>query len=53
MDKFCNEIINKEEKNGLPHEQSSSFLEEMKILCINYKNWFEKKRGRERKNLKV
>ena len=53
MDKFCNEIINKEEKNGLPHEQSSSFLEKMKILCINYKDWFERKRGRERKNLKV
>ena len=53
IDKFCNEIINKEEKNGLPHEQSSTFLEKMKVLCMNYKDWFEKKRGRERKNLKV
>lgn len=53
IDNFCNEIINKEEKNGLPHEQSSSFLEKMKILCTNYKDWFEKKRGRERKNLNV
>ena len=53
MDKFCNEIISKEEKNGLPREQSSTFLDKMKILCINYKDWFEKKRGRERKNLKV
>ena len=53
IDKFCNEIISKEEKNGLPHEQSSQFLDKMKILCTNYKDWFEKKRGRERKNLKV
>jgi hypothetical protein len=53
IDKFCNEILNKEEKNGLPHEQSSNFLDKMKILCIKYKDWFEKKRGRERKNFKV
>ena len=53
IDNFCNEIISKEEKNGLPREQCSDFLDKMKILCNNYKDWFEKKRGRERKNLKV
>ena len=53
IDNFCNEIISKEEKNGLPHDQCSDFLDKMKILCNNYKDWFEKKRGRERKNLKV
>jgi len=49
IDKFCNEILNKEEKNGLPHEQTSVFFDKMKRLCNNYKDWFEKKRGRERK----
>ena len=53
IDKFCNEILNKEEKNGLPHEQTSVFFDKMKRLCNNYKDWFEKKRGRERKNVKV
>ena len=53
IDKFCNEILNKEEKNGLPHEQTSFFFDKMKRLCNNYKDWFEKKRGRERKNIKV
>ena len=53
IDKFCNEILNKEEKNGLPHEQTSVFFDKMKRLCNNYKDWFEMKRGRERKNVKV
>ena len=53
IDKFCNEILNKEEKNGLPHEQTSFFFDKMKRLCNNYKDWFEMKRGRERKNVKV
>ena len=53
IDKFCNEILNKEEKNGLPHEQTSFFFDKMKRLCNNYKDWFEKKRGRERKNVIV
>ena len=50
LDEFCAEILKKEEKNGLPYEQSSIFLEKMKKLCNNYKSWFESKRGRIGKN---
>jgi hypothetical protein len=53
LDEFCDEIIKKEEKNGLPKEQSSCFLEKMKNLSKNYKDWFEKKRGRGRKIFKI
>ena len=53
LDEFCAEILKKEEKNGLPHEQASVFLDKMKSLCINYKDWFEKKRGRGAKNIKI
>ena len=53
LDEFCAEILKKEEKNGLPHEQASVFLDKMKSLCNNYKDWFEKKRGRGGKNIKV
>jgi len=50
LNEFCEEILKKEERNGLPLEQSSIFLEKMKNLCYNYKNWFESKRGRIGKN---
>ena len=53
LDEFCAEILKKEEKNGLPHEQASVFLDKMKSLCNNYKDWFEKKRGRGGKNIKI
>ena len=53
LDDFCNEIIKKEEKNGLPHEQASNFKDKMKYLCTGYKDWFEKKKGREGKRIKV
>ena len=53
LDEFCAEILKKEEKNGLPQEQASVFLDKMKNLCNNYKDWFEKKRGRGGKNIKV
>ena len=53
LDDFCAEILKKEEKNGLPHEQSSVFLDKMKKLCNKYKDWFEKKRGRSAKNIKI
>lgn len=53
LDDFCAEILKKEEKNGLPQEQSSVFLDKMKKLCNNYKDWFEKKKGRGGKNIKM
>ena len=53
LNEFCEEILKKEERNGLPVEQSSCFLEKMKNLSKNYKDWFEKKRGRGRKIFKI
>ena len=53
LDDFCNEIIKKEEKNGLPYEQVTNFRDKMKYLCSGYKDWFEKKRGRGGKSIKV
>ena len=53
LDEFCEKKKKKEEKNGLPHEQASIFLDKMKSLCNNYKDWFEKKRGRGGKNMKI
>ena len=52
LDEFCGEILKKEEKNGLPHEQTITFSDKMKNLCINYKEWFETKIGRGGKIIK-
>lgn len=46
LDEFCSEILKKEEKNGLPHDQANDFSTKMKNLCMNYKEWFAMKRGR-------
>lgn len=53
LDEFCGEILKKEEKNGLPHEQANTFLDKMKNLCKDYKDWFDRKRGRGGKNINM
>ena len=53
LDEFCGEILKKEEKNGLPNEQANTFLDKMKNLCKDYKDWFDRKRGRGGKNIKM
>ena len=53
LDKFCEEIIKKEVKNGLSVENKNKYLTRIKYLCENYKEWFVKKVGRRGKNNKT
>ena len=46
LEKFCNEILEKDEKNGLLKEDSVDYLKNIKDLCINYEKWFSSKKGR-------
>lgn len=52
LDNFCNEILKKDEKNGLDKMDINNYFNEIKNLCINYENWFQNKRGRKEKNNK-
>ena len=49
LEKFCNEIVKKDEKNGLPKDDAVDYLNNIKELCINYENWFQAKKGRKEK----
>ena len=51
LDNFCNEILEKEEKNGLPKIESANYLKEIKNLCENYEEWFLNKKGRKEKKI--
>ena len=52
IDNFCNEILKKDEKNGLAKMDINNYFNEIKNLCLNYENWFQNKRGRKEKNNK-
>ena len=45
------EILEKEEKNGLPKIDSDNYLKEIKNLCENYEKWFLNKKGRKEKKI--
>ena len=49
LENFCNEIVKKDEKNGLSKEDAVDYLKNIKELCINYENWFDAKKGRKEK----
>ena len=51
LDNFCKEILEKEEKNGLPKIESADYLKEIKNLCENYEEWFLNKKGRKEKKI--
>ena len=51
LDNFCKEILEKEEKNGLPKIDSDNYLKEIKNLCENYEKWFLNKKGRKEKKI--
>ena len=53
IDKFLKVIYNKEIKYGNSKEEIEDYLQRISLLCLNYKEWFDKKfnRGQNKKNL--
>jgi len=52
IDKFLKEIYNKEMRYDNSKEEIEDYLQRISLLCLNYKEWYEKKfnRGKNKKN---
>ena len=48
LDEFLNHIRNEELKKDESEEDINSYLENIKNLCLNYEEWFNNKKGRNR-----
>ena len=46
IDKFLKEIYDKEIKYGNSKEEIEDYLQRISLLCLNYKEWFDKKFNR-------
>ena len=46
LNKFKNEIINKEAKNGETREEAIKYVDELVDLLMDYEGWFERKTPR-------
>ena len=46
---FEDKIRQKGLENGEKKEDIDSYIQKIKDLCLNYENWFLRKKGRERK----
>ena len=46
IEKFLFDIKNREEKGNLSKEMIPEYAERLSLLCLNYKEWFEKKYNR-------
>ena len=49
LDKFINDIYEEEKKKKESEENILYYIEKIKELCYSYKNWYDKKKGRDRK----
>ena len=50
LDNFYNKIKDQEKKEGQSDEFIEDYINEIKTKCIFFKNWFDEKIGRQRKN---
>ena len=48
MKDFLNKIEREEIKKGEPDEKIKGYLEKLEDLCLNFENWFQAKKGRNR-----
>ena len=46
LNKFKNEIINKEVKNGETREEAIKYVDELVKLLFDYEDWFDRKTPR-------
>jgi hypothetical protein len=52
IDKFLKVIYNKEIKYGNSKEEIEDYLQRISLLCLNYKEWFDKKFNRGQNKIK-